>query len=184
MKRIIKNPIFTFILGIILTSSITVVAYTTLAKDIGYTPKDNTWEVDNVKDAIDQLYTKANDKIILNTFYDAIYGEHIGTLSTTEYRSSINLEKGKYIILSSYIASNGSASQNRLYDRDIFCSSNNCSIKQLSGKNIQTSKLNTYQNIYFLEVKDINDIIYVKDHNGVNDSSHSVVLSLQAIPFN
>ncbi len=60
MKKIFKNPIFTFILGAVLFSGITgVVAATMLAKDVSYTPKDSTWKVDNVKEAIDDLYTKA-----------------------------------------------------------------------------------------------------------------------------
>lgn len=57
MRKIIKNPIFTFILGALIFGGIIgVSAYTILANDIGYTPKDSTWEVDNVKDAIDDLY--------------------------------------------------------------------------------------------------------------------------------
>lgn len=61
MKRIIKNPIFTFILGTLIFGGIVgVSAYTIFANDIGYTPKDSTWKVDNVKDAIDELYNKAN----------------------------------------------------------------------------------------------------------------------------
>lgn len=61
MKKIFrKSNIFSFLLGAVLFSGITVVvAATILAKDVSYTPKDNTWKVDNVKDAIDDLYTKA-----------------------------------------------------------------------------------------------------------------------------
>ena len=60
MKRIIKNPIFTFILGAIIFGGIgTVLAVTILAKDVSYAPKDSTWKVYNVEDAIDDLYSKA-----------------------------------------------------------------------------------------------------------------------------
>ena len=68
MKKIFKKSnIFAFILGALIFGSIGVVsAYTIFANDIGYTPKDTTWEVDNVKDAIDELYMKTtvtlNDK--------------------------------------------------------------------------------------------------------------------------
>lgn len=68
MKRIIKNPIFTFILGTLIFGSIGVVsAYTIFANDIGYTPKDSTWkksngeDITNVGDAIDELYNKASN---------------------------------------------------------------------------------------------------------------------------
>ena len=67
MKKIIKNPIFTFILGALIFGGIVgVSAYTIFANDIGYTPKDSTWkksngeDITNVKDAIDELYSKAN----------------------------------------------------------------------------------------------------------------------------
>ena len=69
MKKIIKNPIFTFILGALIFGGIVgVSAYTIFANDIGYTPNDTTWkksngeDITNVKDAIDELYTKANSK--------------------------------------------------------------------------------------------------------------------------
>ena len=67
MKKIIKSRVFAFILGAIIFGSIGVVsAYTIFADNIGYTPKDSTWkksngeDITNVKDAIDELYNKAN----------------------------------------------------------------------------------------------------------------------------
>ena len=61
---IFKNPIFTFVLGAIIFGGIgTVVAATILAKDVTYPPKDTSWKVSNVEDAIDSLYTKANTTI-------------------------------------------------------------------------------------------------------------------------
>ena len=69
MKKIFKKSnIFSFLLGTIIFTGITsVAAYTIFANDIGYTPKDTTWKVDNVKDAIDDLYTNANTTItVLN----------------------------------------------------------------------------------------------------------------------
>ena len=68
MKKIFKSRIFAFILGAILFGGIGVVsAYTILANDIGYTPKDTTWkksngeDITNVKDAIDELYIKSKE---------------------------------------------------------------------------------------------------------------------------
>lgn len=72
MKKIIKNPLLTFILGAIIFGGIGIVsAYTLFAGDIGYTPKDATWEVDNVKDAIDELYEKKDIKSGLAFLYTA-----------------------------------------------------------------------------------------------------------------
>lgn len=59
MKLFKKDNILAFLLGAVIFGSIGVVsAYSILANDIGYTPNDTTWEVDNVKNAIDDLYTK------------------------------------------------------------------------------------------------------------------------------
>ena len=68
MKKIIKNPIFTFILGAILFGGTTgVLAATLLASNIEYTPKDKTWKVNNVKDAIDDLYSQSNGENIFSS---------------------------------------------------------------------------------------------------------------------
>ena len=67
MKKIIKNPIFTFVLGVLFTSSV-VYAYVFKAQDIDF---DNTASnildssdqpITNVQDAIDTLYDMANNK--------------------------------------------------------------------------------------------------------------------------
>ena len=57
MKKIFNKPIFAFILGFILFSSISsVVAGVIIASNVGFTPIDDTWTVDNTKLAIDSLY--------------------------------------------------------------------------------------------------------------------------------
>ena len=59
MKKVLKNPIFTFILGFVIAVGMTTVfAYSYFAPDVGYTPRDNTWNVDNVKSAIDDLRSR------------------------------------------------------------------------------------------------------------------------------
>ena len=64
MIKLIKSRLFAFVLGALIFGSIGVVsAYTIFANDIGYTPSDSTWKVDNVKDAIDELYTEANNNL-------------------------------------------------------------------------------------------------------------------------
>lgn len=64
MKRIIKNPIFTFALGILICGSTAVVASTMLARNITYTPNDNTWKVNNVEAALDSLYENKNNVVL------------------------------------------------------------------------------------------------------------------------
>ena len=59
MKKVFKNPIFTYILGFVTALSITsVLAYSTIADDVGYTPTDDTWDVEDVSAALDDLYEK------------------------------------------------------------------------------------------------------------------------------
>ena len=55
MKKIISNPIFTFILGALICGTTGVVASTLMASNVSYTPKDSTWGVNNVEAAIDSL---------------------------------------------------------------------------------------------------------------------------------
>lgn len=67
-----KKNIFYFILGAIIFGGIgTVLAATLLATDVAYTPEDNTWEVNNVQEAIDDLYSKIEifDNISWNYMY-------------------------------------------------------------------------------------------------------------------
>ena len=56
MKKYIKD-ISIFVMGIITATSIGVAAYTISAKEIGYSPKDSSWKVNNVADAIESLKT-------------------------------------------------------------------------------------------------------------------------------
>ena len=66
MKKILRSRIFAFILGAIIFGSIGVMASQFNAKQIMYNPSDNTWkksngeDINNVKEAIDELYTKRN----------------------------------------------------------------------------------------------------------------------------
>ena len=95
MKKIIKNPIFTFVLGALIFGGIVgVSAYTILATDIGYTPKDTTWkksngeDITNVKDAVDELYDKANSSNSLATMISFSYG--IPSQSSTKNYKDLN----------------------------------------------------------------------------------------------
>lgn len=61
MKRVIRSRIVAFIIGALLFSGVSVYAtYSILANDIGYTPSNDSWNVDNVQDAINYLYDKTN----------------------------------------------------------------------------------------------------------------------------
>ena len=87
MKKIFKNPIFTFIIGIVLTSSVVgVLAYSYAASDIYYTTNKNA-NVENVEQAINDLYSKVHLKS-----YDlsgiAVYYNPVSNTKCTDYISS------------------------------------------------------------------------------------------------
>ena len=56
MKKLFKNPIFMFILGFVIAISITTVfAFDFSANNVGFSPTETNWNVDNVKSALDDL---------------------------------------------------------------------------------------------------------------------------------
>ena len=67
MKKII-NSLFMFILGGIIFGSI-VYATTYYAKDVAYEPTDASWEVSNVNDALDNLYSPKNNNKLELPYY-------------------------------------------------------------------------------------------------------------------
>ena len=76
MKKFInKNLLLGFLLGSLICSFINVIAFSVIAENVGYTSKDDNWTVNNVQDAIDDLYDiklKYNQLLI---DYNAIYEE-------------------------------------------------------------------------------------------------------------
>lgn len=104
MKKIIKNPIFTFILGILICGSTAVAASTMLARNITYTPNDNTWDVNNVEAALDSLYQNKSNVVlydkkqytgdVINTY---TFGEKIN-LGIVVISSDNNINDGSYYV--------------------------------------------------------------------------------------
>lgn len=58
MKKILNNKFLFFLLGILMASVSIVVATNYTASEITYTPKDSNWNVSNVSDALDSIYSK------------------------------------------------------------------------------------------------------------------------------
>ena len=59
--KIFKSRIFAFILGAIIFGGIGVYAGGLInSSDVNYSPSDNNWNVSNVKDALDNIYSKLN----------------------------------------------------------------------------------------------------------------------------
>ncbi|MBR1417198.1 MAG: hypothetical protein IJ572_05205 [Bacilli bacterium] len=89
MKNIFKNSLFTFILGAFIFGGITFgFAYSLSADEIDFTPKNNTWKVEDVKNAIDDIHEKYIN--IINSSVDVIY-----VCSGTNSCTGTNLEVNK-----------------------------------------------------------------------------------------
>ncbi|MBR1416347.1 MAG: hypothetical protein IJ572_00825 [Bacilli bacterium] len=73
MKRIFKSRLLYFILGAVIFSSVSTLAYSIISSNVGFTPRDNTWQVNDVKEALDDLHDKYNSKAFLKfcTYVDS-----------------------------------------------------------------------------------------------------------------
>ncbi len=196
MKKIIKNPIFMFILGIIL-SGVTVYAVSYNANQIDFKPSNTDWNVSKVDKALDYLYDKANDKIVLNTFGTAIYetsqGDMINSRSVTK-----QLGEGKYLIAVNYGNSwwntNSNSASGVTTTYPLICSSNNCDITLLSGyfNRIQPSTKTIdrylYQHdfisVYYVVIKNNDDRISITVNDGWSSTNDGQYVTMTIIPIN
>ena len=165
-------------------------AYTILANDIGYTPKDTTWEVDNVKDAIDDLYSNSIKKIIFNTFGTVKYSDTLTNISTTSRTHSITLQKGKYLVLriDSGGWTQGNVKINEPNTRILNSNDNNTIIQEIYGRTYQNSGTGDFLahliiNFYYVEISDNEDTLFYDYVSGSNGSL-PVTQALNAIPLN
>ena len=73
MKKIFKSRLFFLLIGVLIFGISAVFAYSYLASDIGYTSSDSDWNVDNTKDALDELYerTTKRSSVISSVTYTA-----------------------------------------------------------------------------------------------------------------
>ena len=75
MKNFIRNNLFGFLIGMILCSGIVYAASLYYAKDVTYDPIDASWEVNNINDALDDLYKiqSTRPKVIKDYFSKSSY---------------------------------------------------------------------------------------------------------------
>ncbi len=102
MKNLIKNSLFTFILGSLIFGSLTMVsAYNYIANNISFKPTDTNWknedgtDITNTEQAINSLYKRIQNKNI--SLY--VSGNDVSTASTSNRTITKTLPKGKYIII-------------------------------------------------------------------------------------
>ena len=94
--KVLKNPIFTFILGAIIFGSITGVIAYNVSANIEFTPDDQDWEVENVQGALNDLYSKKQIDVSNMTLVDRknVKGYNANKLSSTY----TNINKGIYFV--------------------------------------------------------------------------------------
>jgi len=63
MKRLNKKVLLLIILTAIISSTISVAAVKLTAKEIGFKSSDETWQVNNVEDAVNSLYNESKNSI-------------------------------------------------------------------------------------------------------------------------
>ena len=91
-----KKMILGFILGLVVAGGIGVLAYTITAKEIGYTPKDSSWKVNNVNDAINDL--KKNGGSSSNKFCELKSGEALVIGSMYECDPGDGVKRNFYVL--------------------------------------------------------------------------------------
>ena len=102
MKKIFKSWIFIFILGVMLSTSLTsVLAYSLLAPNVGYTPLDSNWknlngsEISDVDNALNNLYESISE-----LEFEELYSFAPGTPANFSYTIETNT-KNVLVVLSS-----------------------------------------------------------------------------------
>ena len=90
MKRILKSRFFSFILGALMFGCLSVVfAYSYVASDVGFDTTDSTWNVDNVRDALD--YLRHNQKYGKYSLTEQVIGTWVNGKKVYEKVVPINL---------------------------------------------------------------------------------------------
>ncbi|MBR1416338.1 MAG: hypothetical protein IJ572_00780 [Bacilli bacterium] len=103
MKKIFKNPLFTFIIGTVIFSAVSVLAYSIVSSNVGFTPKDSSWEVENVSEALDDLYDRTNSIALkkICRYVDSEYGDesdHFSVGTKYECDPGDNIKRNFYVL--------------------------------------------------------------------------------------
>ena len=104
MKKLLHNSLFTFILGALIFGIGGVLAeYVIFSDNVIYTPENDTWEVNNVESALNDLYDKYNDCDNFDYVTPRVFMTKTisGALLTTPYTFTDDVGYGIVVISSS-----------------------------------------------------------------------------------
>ena len=140
MKKILKNPIITFLLGIIISTSIGVSAYSLFANNIYFSPTDTSWKKPDGSDITDV-------ETALNDLYEKALLDNANTLRLVNHTNNISAEVGKkYLIVISVTSYNN---ESQKYKPSII---SGCTIEKTAGEVGHTfDVLATYSNAYIVK---------------------------------
>ena len=145
MKRLLKNPVLSFILGALMFGGIgTVLAYTVAANYVGYTPSNSSWNVSDVKGALDWLYSRAPGSSVC-VRANTGSGISVGT------KYVCNPGDGKYRFF--YVLTVGSSTVDLIMDRNITENSIKCSDAEVyftSGAGVSIA--NSWKNVQKVDI--------------------------------
>ena len=198
--KIFKNSLFTFILGGIIFSSISVLAVTALnASQISYTDYQNNETT--VEAALDNVYSKLNSKIALNTFGTATHTISHGNVISTR-TATLTLNKGKYLLYKNSVVgyhtnsttdypnvdtlsniSNSISCTNNCVKENIFSLADRIrSTGTIGSTNYYTITSGNYHLFYVEVVEDGTEISGTSTGGGSNSNVQSV--DIVAVPIN
>lgn len=183
--KILKNPIFIFILGIVIATCLGVYAGTKIsASNITYIDQNNNEKTVDV--VLNELYSLANVPFSYTAISpNSSQGARIASRST-----SVTLNKGKYILatfgsLNTFNTSEintTSASYNAL----ISCS--NCTHNLISSRQIQSSAskarnssyetINNSVNLFYVDIEQDNTVVTASENSTDNDTATSQITIL------
>lgn len=95
MKHVFKNPIFTFILGILCCASITAFALSIHSNQVLYTPSNENFKVENVEEALNELYYKLRKATIGDMTMVRASGNNDSSITASGF-----IENQEYVCLS------------------------------------------------------------------------------------
>ena len=152
MKNILHNKLFFFLLGFILTSGITVFAAIVNANDIKYTPNDSNWNVENVEEAINDLYKNRNE---INNFK--------GEFRLSAYDESNNNAKESYVDINVNNYKNLKITISDLLTGENYSSYYECKVYGDNTEILSINEIKTYE----INVEQYSNIrIYYKENIG------------------
>lgn len=136
MKKSLKY-MFMFLMGVIFTLGAGVLAMNISAKSVPFNPSNSSWKVENLQEAIDDLYSKITDQpLVIN--YEV--GSNASSYTRMDTRLNVGpyVSKYKYFKITEATRAAGSCQEiyfNRFYDQ----TSGNLSINQQYELNILTN---------------------------------------------